>query len=203
MSELNQRSIDDITRYMFVPDQILRADATLVLGMTLWERPLHKAIEVYQSGHAGLLVFCGGQNPKLGASEALAMKNRWLELGYASEHVLTDTVSTNTRENMMNAHRLLQAVGYDTANMSLNLISITYHMRRAIETCRAVFGKKTQLGSINYPSRYCPTNSWHLNPQGVNLLLTELIKLRNYLPGLPEPKHILGESPIQPPSQNS
>lgn len=185
---LDEQIINTFTEYMFVKDHVLKADATIVLGNTLWQRPLQRAIQIYNLGMSGKLVLCGGFNPKLADYEALAMQRQCLALGLAEEMLLVDDRSTNTRENMHAAMEVLQRSGQYQPTMSINLISINYHMRRALETFRDVFGDQASVGIVNYPSKYCEPNGWFKDPQGAKLIFGEALKIKTYLPrvALPE-----------------
>lgn len=182
MLRLDPESISAITEYMFVPDDVLDADATIVLGMSLWHRPLQKAMELHQDGVAGRLVFSGGYNPKISAVESLAMKTLWIERGFPEQCLLIDAHAGNTRENMENSRGLLLRHGMLRHGMSINIISISYHMRRAAETFREVFGPGVNLGIANYPSMHCDPHAWFANCQGRDLVLGEAMKIQKYFP---------------------
>ncbi len=177
-------SIQHISGYMFVPDDVLEADATIVLGMTLWERPLQKAMELHQSGKAGALVFSGGHNPRIGGCEALQMRDRWIRQGYPENQLLIDSSATNTRENMAHSRSLLAQRGMLRHGARINIIAISYHMRRAVETFRDVFGADVTAGIVNYPSKYCDPVRWFENSRGRELVLGEAMKIRKYFPDL-------------------
>ncbi len=200
MSHLTLRSIEAITDYMFVQDSVKKADATLVLGMTLWQRPFTKALELHAAGVAGRLIFSGGMNRKLGKIEAIEMADQWAQLGNAAQDVLIDSRSVHTRENMIHSKILLEEAGLYKDNMRINLIAISYHMRRALETFRAVFGHRVELGVVNYPSQYCDPMHWFSDPAGKSLILTELFKISRYLPEVNLPVDIRS---IPSPSLNS
>lgn len=179
---LNHDRIRVLTEYMFVEDSPLKADVTLVLGQTRWQRPLAKAIELYEAGLSGTLVFTGGYNKKLGGIEAPAMRDAWAKKGYPMTHVLVDTEATNTLENMINSRQLLEVSGIFKPGLRINLVSINYHMRRALETLRHVWGGGLEVGIANYPSQYCDPASWYENNLGRELILTEFEKIEKYLP---------------------
>lgn len=181
MHDLDAQQIKAITEYMFLPDNPIKADATIVLGQTLWQRPLQKAVEIYRAGLSGTLIFTGGFNPKLVGYEALEMQKAWLQMGYPPDKVLIDTKATNTMENILNAKKLLEESGLYKTGMLINLISINWHMRRALETIRHVFsGHNLQIGVVNYPSKYCEPHTWHQNVQGARLVQTEMAKIKAY-----------------------
>lgn len=182
MIDLSSYQIREITEYMFLPDVPLKADATIVLGQTLWHRPFQKSIEIYRSGLSGKLIFTGGFNPKIGNHEALCMKRAWIEMGYCADDFLIDTEATNTMENMQNAKALMEKAELLRSGVAINLITINYHMRRAAETLKYVFADKSlQLGIINYPSKYCEPDTWFDDQQGRSLVLNEFTKIKKYL----------------------
>lgn len=179
---LDHDRIKALTEYMFIEDSPLKADATLVLGQTRWQRPLAKAIELYEAGLSGTLVFTGGHNHKLGGVEAVAMRDAWAKKGYPMTHVLVDAEATNTLENMIKARQLLDASGMFKPGLRINLVSINYHMRRALETLTHVWGLDIEVGIANYPSQYCDPTSWHENDVGRELIIAEFKKIGTYLP---------------------
>jgi uncharacterized SAM-binding protein YcdF (DUF218 family) len=184
MVKLSQAQIDAITDYMFLPDQPLKAAATIVLGQTLWQRPLQRAIELYEADLSDTLIFTGGFNAKLGGVEATEMAHAWLQLRYPKAAILVDANASNTLQNMVNARNLITQAGLYHEGMSINLVSINYHMRRALETLQYVFAPNVlSIGFANYPSIYCPKDNWWQNEQGIRLILDEIDKMCRYLPG--------------------
>ncbi len=183
MSDLHGHRIREITDYMFLPDRPVVADATIVLGQTLWHRPFQKSVEIYKTGTAGKIIFTGGFNPKLGSCEALRMRRTWEKLGYSTNDVLIDSAATNTLENMQNARALIAGEALLKDCKAINIITINYHMRRAVETLKHVFADASiQIGIVNYPSRYCGPDAWFADQTGRTLVISELAKIRKYLP---------------------
>ena len=171
-----------ISAYMFLPDSPVSAVATIVLGQTLWQRPYEKAIQVYQSGIAGKIIFTGGFNQKLGKIEAHEMRQEWEKSGHAIHDVLVDEHASNTWENMRNVREILKKEQLLKPYISINIITINYHMRRALETLNKVFAEeKPMIGIINYPSIHCAPTRWHTHQKGRDLVMKEVFKLRSYL----------------------
>jgi vancomycin permeability regulator SanA len=181
MINLDDRLIKDLTDFMFVDDQIINADLTIVLGQTLYQRPLQKALGIYLSGQAGKLIFSGGNNPRLHGAEAELMLGHWLALGYETKDILIDCLSVNTLENMVNAKAIAEDAGIYRHKLRINIVSINFHMRRAIETFRLVWGTNHILGAANYPSKYCDKKTWQSNTKGLELVISEYAKMVKYL----------------------
>jgi uncharacterized SAM-binding protein YcdF (DUF218 family) len=179
---LSPESIDEITNFMFVPEEPLQANATIVFGMSLWRRPVEKAVSLYREGRAGRLVLTGGHNPSIGAVEAIEMWCKARELGVPDSDLLVESQATNTRENIANAHALLRASGQSSQALCINLVTINYHVRRTLLTFDDVCGAGHRLGVASYPSRHCPRDAWFRTEQGRKNVLGELAKIATYLP---------------------
>jgi vancomycin permeability regulator SanA len=173
----------EISNYMFLEDCPIVADVTIVLGQTIWQRPLEKAIDVYTNGLCNTFIFTGGFNHKLNDVEALCMANEWKRLGYADKSkYLVESRSSNTMENMIHSREILESHGLLDIIKNVNLITINFHMRRAVETFKYVFANKSiHLGIINYPSIYCDPNAWYQNEKGYELVTSEFKKIVKYL----------------------
>ncbi len=125
------------------------ADAAVVLGASVYgERPspvfaerLNHAIELYQSGTVGALVFTGGLSQGDDLAEAEAGRDYALAHGVPAEDIFIETVSTTTFENLVQAQIILQAEGFER----VLLVSDPLHMRRALTMAR-------DLGLDAYPS---------------------------------------------------
>jgi hypothetical protein len=182
MTGLSASSVSALTDFMFVPDKVLRADCTIVLGMTLFHRPVARALQLQAQGLAGRVIFSGGYNPRLESFEAIEMQKEWHRLGQDMDLVQIETTSTNTRENMSHVKFLLEDKGWLTGTRTVNLIAISYHMRRALETFHDVFGNDLNLGTASYPSQHCPPLGWDRHPKGRDLVVDEFLKIYQYLP---------------------
>lgn len=188
---LNEEAAQRLSKFMMVPNRVLAADVTLVLGMTLWERPLALARQVHEAGLAGTLIFTGGFNPKIHTTEADAMMDCWEHWGCPTGPVLLDNQASNTRENMLFSKSLLEECGKFKPDLKINVISINYHMCRALLTLVDVMGSHIRVGAVNYISQYCDPKSWCMNPRGQALVLQEARKIKTYFPHLVTPCHEL------------
>jgi len=180
--------MDALTQFIFVPDDVLKADATIVLGMSLWERPLARAIDLYRQGLAGRLVLCGGYNPKIDAIEALKMYREAKSIGIPDSDILVDPDSSNTAENFSTAVFLLQANNIGITRSVVNIVSIHFHSRRALLTAQKMFGNGVQFGTATYPSIHYTSSTWYETDVGRRNVFDEIEKIARYFPGnkLPE-----------------
>jgi vancomycin permeability regulator SanA len=176
-------TIEQLSNYMFLEDCPIEADVTIVLGQTIWQRPLEKATEVYKDGLCNTFVLTGGFNHKLNDVEALCMAKEWKRLGYADKtKYLVESRSSNTMENMVYSRDILESQGLLDSIKRVNLITINFHMRRAVESFKYVFSDDSiYLGIINYPSIYCDPKAWHQNELGYELVTSEFKKISKYI----------------------
>lgn len=188
--------LEEVTGFFFPPDNGLPAEFTVVLGMTLWERPLQRALSLYREGYAGRLILCGGYNPKIGGVEALEMQRALQAAGIPERDLLVDPHSRNTAENFENAARLIEESISGRPSGSINVVSIHYHIRRALLTAREVFGAGIAIGAVTYPSIHYASEEWFASTRGRNDVSQELRKIQNYFPDavLPEMNDLLGRN---------
>lgn len=92
---------------------------------------LDKAIECYRAAPCYIVV-CGGQGPNEPEPEGDVMRRVLLQEGLAREHVISDPVSANTRQNIANAWEILQGLGCERPL----IVTSDYHLPRALALAR-------------------------------------------------------------------
>ena len=178
MSDAKASALSD---FFFLPDSEIKADVTIVLGMTLWQRPLARALALHAQGLAGKLIFTGGHNAKLATSEAQAMAQEAAKHGLSDDDYWTEAHASNTRENFVHCKELMSAHGI-APDCRLNIVAIAFHMRRAVMTAQDIFGGLTQIGTANYPSIHYANDSWQQSERGRQDVAGEMQKLAIYYP---------------------
>jgi len=130
-------------------DEKRRTDAAIVLGAAafgsdpspvLRERINH-AILLYEQGYVGAIIFTGGQGSTGHASEGEISAQYARENGIPEEAILVEDESTNTIENLENAHE----IGVDQNMETFLIVSTPSHMKR-------VMGIVNDLGIEAYSS---------------------------------------------------
>jgi uncharacterized SAM-binding protein YcdF (DUF218 family) len=169
-----------IGAFLFIRERPLRADATIVLGMTLWHRPVERAAALHRDGRSGLLVFTGGWNAAAGVVEAQAMAHAALDRGIPPAEILVEPEATNTDRNFRHVAALLRTAGMLTPGVRLNVVAIAYHLRRAMLTARAVFPPDATLGTVAYPSVHFGAGDWHRSAHGRRVVLGEIERIGRY-----------------------
>jgi len=169
-----------VSKYIFVPDNFLDADVAIVLGMSDWRRPVARAVELYREGKAGRLLFTGGYNSKIEATEAVEMAALARASGVPGASILVEPRAAHTDQNMSLSRDLLAArIGLADLR-SILLVTIHYHIRRAIIAARRHFPRSTEIGWVCYPSRHYTSSDWYLSPRGRDNVASEVDKIEKY-----------------------
>jgi uncharacterized SAM-binding protein YcdF (DUF218 family) len=180
MRRLDRSACAAITELMFVRDNPVRADYTIVLGISLWRSPLEAALRLFREGNAGTLVFTGGHNSKIGGSEAEFMLEEALARGVPPNMALCENRARHTRENLEFSWNMIAA---KQANVhAVNIIGIHHHMPRVLLTARSVLPGMVLVGHVGYASIHFSPADWHASARGQRDVLNELTKLHSYYP---------------------
>ncbi|WP_241093410.1 YdcF family protein [Xanthomonas sp.] len=122
-------------------DQAAPADAIIVLGAAaydakpspVFEERIRHGLDLYQRGYAPVLIFTGGFGGN-GArfSESQVARRYALRHDVPAGAILIETVSRTTRQNLVEARRLMRERGLRRAIV----VSDPLHMARALRLCR-------------------------------------------------------------------
>jgi uncharacterized SAM-binding protein YcdF (DUF218 family) len=173
----------DLTRvaeYIFVPDNFLDADVAIVLGMSDWRRPVMRAVELYREGHVRRLLFTGGYNSKIKATEATEMAALATACRVPEANILVEPRAAHTDQNMTFSRELLDARIGLAELRSILLVTIHYHSRRAIIAARRHFPTSIEIGWVCYPSKHYSSSNWRYSPHGREHVLSEVSKIEKY-----------------------
>lgn len=171
-----------MTDFLFLEDCEIKSDFTVVLGMTKWERPLARAVSLFNKLLAGTIIFSGGWNAELQRSEAELMAAEAEALGVPRSQFCYDPDSHNTFENFTNSLALIRQTR-SVELLSINIVAIGFHTRRALLTAQAVFPPSTSFGIAGYPSVHYANKEWFRTERGKNDVAAEIAKIQRYFPG--------------------
>jgi uncharacterized SAM-binding protein YcdF (DUF218 family) len=130
-------------------EQTPRADVAIILGGAVGavgDPPVEnlgdasdrvlRAARLFRDGYVSQVLAVGGNIPWLGGSvpEAEAMRDLLEEWGVPRAAVVTETASTNTRENALLASEVVRARGWER----VLLVTSAAHMGRAVAAFRGV-----------------------------------------------------------------
>ena len=132
---------------------------------------LDKGIEVYRKDPSPpILIPTGGQGKNETVPEAEAMKGYLLSQGIPESHIIAESTSTSTLENLVNAQKILN--GFEGRKYTA-LVTSNYHVYRAMRYARQIGLECTGIGS------HIALYFW---PSGV---------IREYIAIHAEPRHAL------------
>ena len=121
-------------------DQAAPSDAIIVLGAAAYDtRPspvfqerIRHGLDLYQRGYAPVLLFTGGYGNGAPFAESQVARKYALHQGIPDSAIMIEAVSRNTRENLLQARKLMQERGLHR----VIVVSDPLHMARALRLCR-------------------------------------------------------------------
>ncbi len=177
---MNDVGIEEISRCFFPPDRQMRADVAIVFGMSVPQRPVDRAVELFHAGMVSRLLFTGGYNDRLGGIEAHEMVKLAQEAGVPAEAILIEDRALNTEENIGFSWRLLEERFGPGGIGSIMLLTIHYHLRRAYLAARNRFPSEIAVCWTCYASLYYKSLNWFDVERGRRDVMTEIEKIERY-----------------------
>ena len=118
------------------------ADVALVLGAAVdddipspvFAARLDHAIALYEEGHVAKLMLTGGKSDEDSLSEAAAGREYAIARGVTRADILVEETSRTTRQNIVEARRVMAGEGVKTAL----LVSDPLHLRRAMQMAQSL-----------------------------------------------------------------
>jgi hypothetical protein len=180
--QLSDRQIGDLL-YKNIGDDKRSGECIFVLGSSkAAEYRLPKALELYQSGRAGKLLFSGGvvwAPEKL--CEAELLKEKALALGIPSADILVENQSLHTKENVL-ASLLILDREFNLHKMKrILIVTASYHMRRAHLTMETYMPGWIQYSLCPVDDILTREGNWQLSEAGRLRAKREAEKLIYYV----------------------
>ncbi|HEY9707904.1 MAG TPA: YdcF family protein [Oculatellaceae cyanobacterium] len=155
----------------------IRADAAIVLGAAVWnEKPspvfrerITHGINLYKSASVNKIIFTGGQGSGKELAEAIVAKKYAVQQGVSELHILTETKSRTTYQNLYYAKQVAE----EHQVSQFLIVSDPLHMKRAMLMAKG-------LGMKAYPSPTPTTKYKSLNSK-LPFLLRETYFYIHYL----------------------
>jgi uncharacterized SAM-binding protein YcdF (DUF218 family) len=154
-----------------------KADVAIVLGAAVYpsgpspvfEERIKHAIDLYRAGKVRTLLFTGGYGQSAELAESTVAKRYAVNRGVPPEAILIETKSRTTRENLLQAGRLMRKNGFSEAMV----VSDPLHLKRALKMAG-------DLG-INASAAPTPTSRYRSWQAKGGFLLRELYFYNHYL----------------------
>lgn len=120
-------------------DNATSQDAAIVLGAAaygskpspVYRERIRHALSLYRSGKVRKLIFTGGFGTGAPMAESQVARKFALRAGVPASDILIETRSRTTRQNLLEAKRLMDSAGLRTAA----IVSDPLHMKRALWMC--------------------------------------------------------------------
>lgn len=153
------------------------ADVAIVLGAAVYhDRPspvfaerIKHGIDLYRHGKVGRLIFTGGYGTGARYAEAAVARRYAIGAGIPAQAILIETRSRTTRQNLVEAHAIMQTEGLRTAL----IISDPLHLKRSLRMA-------AELG-ISARAAPTPTSRYRSWRSRAGFLFRELVFYHYYL----------------------
>ena len=171
---------DRIAAFLDAHAETDRADLAFVFG-TLLPDPAYVAADLYRRGVVPLIVLTGGANRYTGGVEAQAHLAILTSLGIPREHIIVESESTNTRENVVFALPKIAAVTDVSRLRSVVAVVKWYHARRALMTLKRYFPSGVRYFTRCYEPEGITRSQWYLDDESTAPVLKEREAIPRYL----------------------
>jgi len=188
---MNDRIIKDITDFIFIADEMQKADVMFLPGGSDPAVP-EKAAELHKNGFAPILLPSGGISAKTGAFNGVKRKIEMydgeykidcafytdvlIKNGVPGSAIIEEDKSGYTKENALFSRKALDERG--TAIKTAIIVCKSFHARR----CLICY----QLAFLEAEIWICPVdvyginrNNWHTQAHGIDRVLGELARCGN------------------------
>lgn len=175
-------TISSISNFLFIDKNFTDEtpiDMTIILGND-WVETMEEVYELYSKMHIGKIFISGGAVNKE-IPESLIFKRRGETLGIASEDMILEDKSTNTKENFQNLYNIIdKEIGFDSIKNIL-IVCKTFHTRRALMTAKNFFPESINYFFLPMPDeRKIYKESWWLEDESKKRVLEEIERIAKY-----------------------
>lgn len=176
---MQQRSgtIQTISELIFANDLQVKADLIIVPGSSHKQLPL-KAAHLLKKGVAKKIIFTGGLNQKLEENESDWGAKVAIKAGVAKKNILVESKSTNTKENALEALRVIKT--NRLSHKKILLVSKPYHARRLKMTFLNIFTNSEFFVIPVVDDRKIEKNNWWKDDVKSQKVMEEVGKISEY-----------------------
>ncbi|QOR35179.1 YdcF family protein [Clostridium sp. 'deep sea'] len=175
-----RKGYDCITEFIFMEDQIEKADVILVPGGS-HKQLSQKAAELYNKGYAKYILFSGGHNKHLpdNMSEFEFLKDEAVRSGVPEDAILKEDKASHTFENAKFSLEVLKK--HNIIAQKAILVCKNLHARRAYLSYKMYFPKDVKF--IVQPiidGKEIRKNNWFLFQDKTSRVMSEVVKIGKY-----------------------
>lgn len=192
---MKNRIIEDITKYIFVSDNIQKSDIIFLPGSLSPEIP-EKAVDLYKRGYAPLILPSGGVSVKSGKFEGVKGKKHLYNKKYKTEcEFYTDVLVINGVSESSIIYEDKSGYTRDNAFYSREVVDkYCVDVKKAIICCKSFHARRClmlyQIAFPNIELYVCPVDcygitkdNWYMQDYGIDRVLGELSRCGNQFVG--------------------
>ncbi|MGO1372556.1 MAG: YdcF family protein [Senegalia sp. (in: firmicutes)] len=175
-----KKSIDSITNFIFMEDEIEPADIILIPGGS-HRHLMEQAANLYHRGLAKYILPSGSFNKKIPQyeSEWEFLRNIGVELGVPEDVILKENKATNTFENAQFSYEVIKKHRIKVDKVIL--VCKTFHARRAYLTYKIKFPSSVKFFvSPVIDGKDIRNDNWYLDVNKSSIVMNEVIKIGRY-----------------------
>lgn len=173
-----QENYKDISEFIFVEDQLKRADVIIIPGSSR-KALAERAIWLINNNMADYIIVSGAKNKKLkNITEAEYLKKLLMEQSIDGEKIITECKASNTYENALFSMWKCQDKNISTAKIII--VCKNYHSRRVKQTFQGVFENSEIMISPVCDSTGITSNNWYENEKNKSIIFGEIEKTGKY-----------------------
>lgn len=114
-------------------------------------------------------------------SEAEIFMEKWIDLWINPKHIILETLSTNTKENIIHIKEILEKNNFDFDKWKILFVCKAFHTRRVLMTSKQFLGNNIEY--YFYPiidERNISKEHWYESEESKIRVLEELVRIWNY-----------------------
>lgn len=184
MSALYPSSVEAISNLLFIDESDAKADVCVVLGGRHYAEAMRAAKRLFDEGKANTFLLTGRKGHTQESAETCESElafHEGVRLGMPEEVFLLEKKSTNTKENILFAHQIIERELSYEAVRSILFVCQTFHTRRVLMTAKQVMPAHLQYHFVPVVDerRIRKTNWWTHEPARTRTL-QELARIAEY-----------------------
>ena len=170
----------DITKFIFVKDEIEKADIIMIPGSSRIELAIETA-RIYNSGLANRVLVSGGKNKKLkNKTEARFLKDVLIKNGVRAQDIILEDKAKNTYENAKYSYR--QCILNKISMKKIIVVCKSYHSRRVKLAYEEVFPESCEIIIVPIIDRdNITSNNWYEDSMKKKIVFGEVEKIGKYM----------------------
>ncbi len=178
---ISQAEVNKITEYLDIQAPPRRAEIAFVFG-SMSMVPAQIASELYFEKVVRFIIVTGGINRESKALEADAHREFLLEEGVPENCIIVENKSTNTRENVVFAQKVIEEK-YSNVLPIQSVVAVAkwYHSRRAVMTLKRNLPPGIRYYTATYQLHNISRSNWWKNDIGLHYVMKEWNSIPVYL----------------------